>query len=561
MSTVAITTANTYELPDAIRKDYTPYNARRLSRDAYSRSSGDEPVVNPRGNQTVPAQRPASISGTLSAATATASDIETPSSMKVARANLIIFHVSLVILLASVSSGIVVVGLPRIASDLQLVERLYLWPTSVYGLTAGAMLLPAGVIADVIGPRSVELVAVALLGIFTLGCGWTSTGIQLVMFRALQGVATAMHMPCSVSLVTRHVPNGKRRNIGFACLGLSMPLGFSIGLVLGGVLVDTIGWRVGFYIAGAIVLLQAIASLRIIPADVRPENVMSKLKAEIDWIGAAISCVGLAMFSYVLAILSTDSDNMRQPSAIAMLTISIVLLVMFPFWMWHQEKKGRPALVPNYLWKNKAFSCICALTVLTWGVMNSMELFASLYFQEVQEFSALQASLRILPSLIVGAILNLTTGLFVDHVPVFWLAFVSTTLTAVAPLLMALINPHWTYWRGAFVAQILSPLSGDVLFTVGLIVVSESFTEDTQALAGAVFNTVAYFGLSLGLNSMQVVSLLVTKGTQYRDKSSPAALLQGYQASFWAMFAMTVFCSLLCVVGLRNVGKVGLKRE
>jgi len=378
MSTVAITTANTYELLDATRKDYTPYNAQRLSRDAYSRSSGDERVVNPRDNQTVPAQHPASISRTLSAATATATDIETPPPRKVARANLIIFHVSLVILLASVSSGIIVVGLPRIASDLQLVERLYLWPTSVYGLTAGAVLLPAGVIADVIGPRSVELVAVALLGVFTLGCGWASTGIQLVMFRALQGVATAMHMPCSVSLVTRHVPNGKRRNIGFACLGLSMPLGFSIGLVLGGVLVDTIGWRVGFYIAGAIVLLQAIASLRIIPADVRPENVMSKLKAEIDWIGAAISCVGLAMFSYVLAILSTDSDNMRQPSAIAMLTISIVLLVMFPFWMWHQEKKGRPALVPNYLWKNKAFSCICALTVLTWGVMNSMELFASL---------------------------------------------------------------------------------------------------------------------------------------------------------------------------------------
>lgn len=184
-----------------------------------------------------------------------------------------------------------------------------------------------------------------------------------------------------------------------------------------------------------------------------------------------------------------------------------------------------------------------------------------LSFQEVQEFSALQASLRILPSMMVGAILNLTTGLFVDRVPVFWLAFVSTTLTAGAPLLMALINPHWTYWRGAFFAQILSPLSGDVLFTVGLIVVSEVFTEDTQALAGAVFNTVAYFGLSLGLNSMQVVSLLVTKGTQYRDKSSPAALLQGYQASFWAMFAMTVFCSLLCIVGLRNVGKVGLKRE
>jgi MFS family permease len=182
-------------------------------------------------------------------------------------------------------------------------------------------------------------------------------------------------------------------------------------------------------------------------------------------------------------------------------------------------------------------------------------------FQEVQEFSAIQASLRILPSMIVAVILNFTTGYVVDRAPVFWLLLVTTILTAGAPLLMALIHPEWSYWRGAFFAQLLVPLGGDVLFTIGLIVVSEVFPEKDQALAGAVYNTVAYFGLSLGLNIMQVVSLLVTEGTQYRDKSSPAALLQGYQASFWTMFAFTMACAVICVLGLRNIGKIGLKRE
>lgn len=126
---------------------------------------------------------------------------------------------------------------------------------------------------------------------------------------------------------------------------------------------------------------------------------------------------------------------------------------------------------------------------------------------------------------------------------------------------MALIDPAWSYWKGAFWAQCVAPLSGDVLFTVGLIVVSEGFPEDTQALAGAVFNTVACFGMAFGLNSMQVVSLLVTKGTQYRDKKSPVALLQGYQASFWTMFGMTIACSLLCIGGLRKMGKIGLKKD
>jgi MFS family permease len=134
-------------------------------------------------------------------------------------------------------------------------------------------------------------------------------------------------------------------------------------------------------------------------------------------------------------------------------------------------------------------------------------------------------------------------------------------MTAGSPLLMAVISPQLSYWKGAFFGQLLAPLGGDVLFTIGLIVVSEVFPEKDQALAGAVFNTVAYFGMSLGLNVMQVVSLLVTKGTQYRDKASPAALLLGYQASFWAMFALTMACAVICIFGLRNVGKIGLKRE
>jgi MFS family permease len=175
--------------------------------------------------------------------------------------------------------------------------------------------------------------------------------------------------------------------------------------------------------------------------------------------------------------------------------------------------------------------------------------------------SALQASLRILPSMVIGIILNFTTGYMIDRAPVFWLLFISMTLTAGSPLLMALIHPQSSYWRGAFFAQVLEPLGGDILFTVGLIVVSEGFPEKTQGLAGAVFNTVAYFGWSLGLNTLQVVSLLVTEGTQYRDKSSPSALLQGYRASFWAMFVFTMTCALICLFGLRNIGKVGLKRE
>jgi MFS family permease len=142
-------------------------------------------------------------------------------------------------------------------------------------------------------------------------------------------------------------------------------------------------------------------------------------------------------------------------------------------------------------------------------------------------------------------------------------------------MMMALMNPDWSYWYLAFWAQIFAPFSADVLFTVGLIIVSDNFPEETQALAGAVFNTVAQFGMSIGMGSCQVVAL----GIQDKESGSAAsgghggggdgasentdtmALLQGYRASYWLMFAYMVVCGVIAIVGLRKAGKVGLKRE
>ncbi|KAF7845833.1 hypothetical protein BT93_L0402 [Corymbia citriodora subsp. variegata] len=371
----------------------------------------------------------------------------------------------------------------------------------------------------------------------------------------------AMHLPSSVSIVTRHVEAGKKRNLGFACLGLSMPFGFAFGLVVGGILTDTTGWRSGFYIPAAIMSLQTLIASRVVPADMPRHDTMRRLKNEIDWVGALIGCSSLAMFSYVLAVISTDAHNIESPSIVGLLVSSVVLMALFPWWMWYQERNGRPALVPNKLWHNHIFTAICVLTILLWAVGNAMELFSSLYFQEVQHFSALQASLRILPALLVGSCMNLLTGYLVDSTPIYVLTLGALTLSAAGPLIMAVIPPEWSYWRGAFFAQLLSPIAGDILFTVGLVVVSSSFPESTQALAGAVYNTVAFFGISFGVNLMQVVSLLVTKDTKYTDKNSPLALLPGYRASFWTMFAFGATCVAVAGLGLRGIGKIGTKRD
>jgi MFS family permease len=218
-----------------------------------------------------------------------------------------ILQPSVVNFFGSFTSGIITVGLPIIASSTSLQRSLYLWPTSVYSLTSGATLLIAGSAADIIGARRVEVCGIFLLGIFILACGFAQSGIQLVMFRALQGIALAMHIPASVSIIASAVPAGRARNIGFGCLGLSQPLGYSFGTVLSGIMIERIGWRSGFYLSGAATLAAAAGSWLTLPKakpgaeSITTGDLLKKLGREVDWVGGTIAGSGLAVLSYVLA--------------------------------------------------------------------------------------------------------------------------------------------------------------------------------------------------------------------------------------------------------------------
>ncbi|KXJ85706.1 putative MFS transporter [Microdochium bolleyi] len=484
----------------------------------------------------------------------------------------IVMQLSGVNLCSSAINGLVVVGLPIISADLALPESLAFWPTSATSLGTAATLLLAGSIADAFGPRAVDLVGCLVISAFMLGAASASTGIQLVAMRAIQGVGTALHLSSSVALVAQAFPRGKGRNMAFACLGLSQPLGFSFGLVIGGVLIDAAGWRAAWYLYAGICTALFFVGLWALPPS--PDQLTFKERismcgSKVDWVGALLASAFMAILCYLLAILSVDTARISHGDTIAMLCVGVLLLPSFVGWMHRQTTLGRPALIPNSLWRNPSFSSICGITALSFSAVNAMELFSNLFFQEVQHLSALQSSLRIVPSLVVGVLVGLCCGLLVDRFRALYLIGISSFLAALSPLLMAVIAPEWPYWQGAFEAQLLCPVGANILFTVGLSIISEVFPEDTQALAGAVFNTSSQFGTALGLAVLQIISSSVTKTSLLESGEAgadgavarTAALLQGYRASFWALFGFMIACVLISVLGLRKVGRVGVKQE
>ncbi|KAK7415852.1 hypothetical protein QQZ08_012223 [Neonectria magnoliae] len=268
--------------------------------------------------------------------------------------------------LNTMGSGILIAALPRIADELGLTESLILWPAAVYALAAGCLLLIFGAVADVVGSKLMWLTGSFLFMAFTLGVGLARTGIQLILLRTLLGASISMCLPTAVSLIANTFPKGSWRNVAFAMNGMGSPLGYALGLVLGGIFTDTIGWRWAYYMSAIINFCLSTCAIWSLPSvPTRSERAWTaRLAHEIDWVGAMTMSVALGMLLYVLAMVSSSYKRLDNPANIVLLN--------------RQVKLGRPALIPNSLWRNSSFTSVCIAVFLCWASLNGIEYFTTL---------------------------------------------------------------------------------------------------------------------------------------------------------------------------------------
>lgn len=227
----------------------------------------------------------------------------------------IISTVTGITILNSMQNGILTVGLPTIGRDLNLSENLILWwapapclypankrPSSVYSLACGCFLLFTGQLADVLGSRKVFLSGCLLYATFTLASGLSQTPIQLIVFRAMQGLAIAACLPSAVGILSLSFPTGATRNLGFAILGAGQPVGFASGMVLSGVFISKLSWRWALYCSAIVNLAVFVGAYWGLPSPKVFEPVSFRtFWRKVDWIGAILVSTSLGLFFYVLA--------------------------------------------------------------------------------------------------------------------------------------------------------------------------------------------------------------------------------------------------------------------
>lgn len=487
----------------------------------------------------------------------------------------ILVTLACVSLLNTFNSGMLVVALPAMAKELDISEGLLLWPASVYSLGLSCCLLLLGAIADLVGNRPVLLTGSLLYTAFTLAVSLARTGNQLIAFRTLQGIAMAFCMPPAVSTITSTYPTGRTRNIAFAVFGGGNPVGFALGLVLGGIFVQISSWRTGYWMSTSINAASMVLAWFVIPgrpseARLSTRDLRHRLAHEFDWIGVGSASTCLALLSFMFAEITHGAGSVmrdKKPHAIAILVIAALLIPFFIFWEGRQEKLGRAAILPNSIWRRREFTAVCVSVFLTWAWFNSFGYWATLYFQVTQKFDALQTALRFLPLVVAGLGTNVVAAMIMDRVNAGTVSLVGGIISAAAPLLFALQQPSWSYWVSAFPSMIICVISTDLLFNISNLVITTNFPGKNQGLAGGIFNTVAQLGNSIG---PAVTAMIAAGASDAAGRGTTAtsggftydySLLKGYRSGFWTCLAAAIVSTVVSSVGLRKAGKVGKKKE
>ncbi|PWY99234.1 hypothetical protein BCV70DRAFT_163676 [Testicularia cyperi] len=148
--------------------------------------------------------------------------------------------------LATFLNGALTVALPSIAKDIDMSPDLLSWPLSMFSLVSGALLLFSGAMADAFGRRNVFLFGSAVFAAVALVTSFMQTGEGLIACCAGLGLGAAILIPAGVGILGSSIPEGKLKNRSFALLGAAQPIGFIVGLVLGGLL--STNWRIIFWI-------------------------------------------------------------------------------------------------------------------------------------------------------------------------------------------------------------------------------------------------------------------------------------------------------------------------
>ena len=433
-------------------------------------------------------------------------------------------------LMMVLDATIVNVALPAIQKDLGFSQSALAWVVNAYLLTFGGLMLISGRAADMLGRRRVLVWGIALFTGASLVCGLSNSQAMLVIARGVQGIGGSIIGAVALSMIVALFPEQVERAKAMSIWGFVSSGGGTLGVILGGVLTQSVSWHWIFLVNVPIGAAALALSRPLLPST--PGTGLGKA---LDVAGTL--AVVVAPLLVVYGVVAAGLDGWA--SVVTLVCLGAAVLVIGAFVL--IESRAAVPLVPLGIFRSRTTVVTNVLMGLTGAAFFGWFFFSPLYAQRILGYDSLQTGTSFLPATLTMAILSI--GLMPKIVALFGLKrpLVVGTILFTAGLIWFARSPL----DGRFLIDILPPmfllgLGAGLTFTP-LVLVATGRVEASQAgLISGLLSTSQMIGGAVGLAVLASLALQWTAGLTIGGQPSAAALNQGYHLAFWVAAAVSI---------------------
>ncbi|MFF3440639.1 MFS transporter [Streptosporangium sp. NPDC002721] len=444
------------------------------------------------------------------------------------------------IFLEGIDVAMLNVALPSIRADLGLTTGSLSWVMSSYVLGYGGFMLLGGRAADLLGRRRMFLAWLGVFIVFSGLGGFATEGWVLIVARFVTGVASAFMAPAGLSIITTNFAEGPRRNRALLVYAGTAAAGFSLGLVVGGLLAE-ISWRWVFFAPVIMASVVLVAALLLIPAGDRPDRHTRGFD-----LAGAVTVTG-AMMVLVFAVVRLEDPAGGWVWTAGALAAGIALLAAFVA----IERRSASPLVRLGVLRSGPLVRANLGALLFGGSFFGFQFLVVLYLQELRGWSSLQAALALLVVSIDAILAPTLTPRLVNRFGNVRVIFGGLCLAAVAYALFLPVGLDWTY-AAMFPTMVVLGLGFALAYGPLTIAATDGVAEEEQGLAGGLLYTSFQFGSALGLSAVTAVNVAATG-----SGGSLLTQLDGFRAALVIPLAMAVAAAAVVASGLRGRGGAG----
>jgi MFS family permease len=433
--------------------------------------------------------------------------------------------------------SMVSVALPAIRSSLGLSTPSLQWIVSGYVLGYGGMLLLGGRAADLLGRRRMFVITLAVSAVVSLFGGLATGGLELILARFIKGAAAGFTAPAGMSLLTTTFPEGPMRNRAFAVYTMFGASGFSLGLVLSGLLTE-ISWRWTLLMPAAAALAVLIAAIVLIPGSERA----SRAGRRFDVPGAVT--VTAAMLLLVYTVTQAQQVGWGSAQSIGSFAGVTALLAVFVV----IESRSKDPLLPFAIFRSWSLLRANIAAVALFGSYVSFMFLITQYLQTMSHWSALSTALAFLPVGLVVALMSLRMGKLIGRFGPTRLVVAAFVCLAVAYTVFLRVGVRPDYPSVILPAVILIGLAFGLGFSSLSVAATAGVPNEQQGLASSLF--LSFFQIG-GAVVLAIVTAVVDAGGA-SNVISPSATLAAYRPALVLITLVAVVGILIALAGPRR---------